>query len=192
MIPIEERPNIIHGEGGVFPTSSGRVEFYWENPAPNSNFGQKFDVEKERLPYWEPPAEAWPVGVEGYPANPLGEKYPLMLFNRHTKWRSHSTYCYTPNLRLLDPEPRAFLSVVDAEARGIEEGDTVKVFNDRGHVVLRARLDNGMRPGMVSVPHGWQSDQFIEGHYANLTSSAYNPICVNGCFNDSLVEVEKA
>jgi molybdopterin-containing oxidoreductase family molybdopterin binding subunit len=181
----------VHGEGGVFPTPTGRAQFYLETPVTNMDYGQTWDVELERLPYFELPAEAWNQSAAGYEKLPLAEKYPLTCFNEHTKWRSHSSFSYTPVLREIDTEPHVFLSVVDAEARGIRSGDLVRVFNDRGSVKVKARVTGALRPGMTNIPHGWQVDQFVEGHFQDLTTRAHSPICVNGSFNDTLVEVEK-
>jgi anaerobic selenocysteine-containing dehydrogenase len=174
----------IHGKGGVFPTPTGRAQFYLENPKPTYIYGQKYDLEKEKLPSWEPPTEAWEE-------NPLYAKYPLRYVQEHTRWRTHSQFGRIEWLRELDPEPIVKMNPVDAEARGIKNRDIVKVFNDRGYVVLRAIINNGMRPGMVNIPHGWQSDQFIEGHYQDLTSNVINSFIPTGSFTDALVEVKK-
>ncbi|KTE92413.1 dehydrogenase [Desulfitobacterium hafniense] len=174
----------IHGEGGVFPTPTGRAQFYMETPTVDIDYGQKWDIEKERLPYFEPPAEAWPQ-------NPLFKKYPLTIFQEHSRWRTHTQWGNVPWLRELDPEPTVKINPDDAAARGIENGDIVEVFNDRGHVVLKAVINNGMRSGTVNIPKGWQRGQFIEGHYQELTSRVTNPVVDNSAYFDVLVEVKK-
>ena len=78
-----------------------------------------------------------------------------------------------------------------AEERGIKNGDMVKVFNDRGFVVLRAVINKGLRPDTIHLPHGWQSADYVAGHHQNLTRSRLDLICGNNCFNDFLCEVEK-
>lgn len=174
----------IYGESGVFPTATKRAQFYVEQPKPQMNFGQQMDIAKERLPYWEPPNEAWDE-------NPLYKKYPLIYGQERPKWRVHTQWSHTPWLKELDPEPIIKLNPKDADARGIKAGDKVKVFNDRGHVVLKAVISNGTRPGMIVVPKGWQIDQYIDGHYQDLTSRVSNAACINNCFYDALVEVQK-
>lgn len=174
----------IYGEGGVFPTATKRAQFYLEQPAPQMNFGQQIDIAKERLPYWEPPNEAWDE-------NPLAKKYPLIYGQERPKWRVHTQWSHTPWLRELDPEPIVKLNPQDADARGIKAGDKVKVFNDRGYVVLKAVISKGTRPGMIVVPKGWQIDQYIDGHYQDLTSRVSHEACINNCFYDALAEVEK-
>lgn len=175
--------NYVHGENG-FPTATGRAQFYLENPAPNHALGHQISFEKECLPYWEAPNEAWSE-------NPLAAKYPLVFGQERPKYRVHTQYGTNPWLLELDPEPIVKLNPKDADARGIAMGDMVKVFNDRGYVVLKAVISNGTRPGMIVMPKGWQRGQFVDGHYQDLTSPAHHEACLNGCFYDALVEVEK-
>ncbi|HPJ35641.1 MAG TPA: molybdopterin-dependent oxidoreductase, partial [Spirochaetota bacterium] len=148
----------INWAGNKFPSPSGRLEFYLEDPKPRIDCGIEIDKSRERLPVFTPPTEAWPD-------NPLMKKYPLVYHTIRQRWRLHSQWHGTPWLRELDPEPVARIHPKDAGARGISTGDTVEVFNDRGHVVLKAVLSEEQRPGMVSVPKGWQRHQFIDGSY---------------------------
>ncbi len=80
----------------------------------------------------------------------------------------------------------------DASARHISTGDTVRIFNGLGEVVCRAKVDKGMRPGVVAMPKGAWRKSSRNG----LTSTALCPSHVNevgggACFNDARVEVEK-
>lgn len=185
---VERNYTYIHGEDGVYPTDTTRAQFYLEKPGRGFygelQYGQTVEWEKERLPHWEPPNEAWHE-------NELHEKYPLSMYQEHVKWRTHTQFSYVPLLREMDPEPVIKLSVKDAEERGIVTGDIVRAFNDRGYVVIKAVVDPGLREGMANIPHGWQRDQFIDGHYNDLTSREMNPIVCNNNFNDVLLEVEK-
>lgn len=178
------KSHLFNGEGGVFPTPTGRAQFYQENPVPQMDFGQQIDVEKERLPHWEPPYEAWSE-------NPLAKKYPLIYTSERPKWKVHTQWGRVPWILELNPEPIANIHPKDAEARKIKTGDMVKIYNDRGHVVLKAVINNGIRPGMVVLPKGWELDQFKDGHYQDLTSRVSNDACINNCYFDTLVEVEK-
>ena len=185
---VDDGYTYIHGADGVYPTATTRAQFYLENPGRGFygevQYGQTVDWAKERLPHWEPPNEAWHE-------NELFKKYPLTNYQEHIKWRTHTQFGYVPLLRELDPEPVIKLNPEDAHERGIETGDIVRAFNDRGYVVLKAVIDAGLRKGMTNIPHGWQRDQFIEGHYNDLTSREMNPIVCNNNFNDVLIEVEK-
>jgi molybdopterin-containing oxidoreductase family molybdopterin binding subunit len=165
--------------GANFQTRSERFEFYSELM---KEYG-------EELPVYIEPAES--------PRQPLGQKYPLSLLHRHSKTRFHTHFTEVDWLRELDPEPVLQINPVDAERRGIQEGDMVKVFNDRGRVKLKARIHQGIRPGVVTVGEGWQARHFAEGCYQELTASTENPALEavtesQGQMNDILVEVKKA
>jgi anaerobic selenocysteine-containing dehydrogenase len=181
----------IHGAGGKFTTATGRAQFYQENPKPAFNYGQPFDPKKECLPYWEPPLEAWQQTVGNYPAKSLASKYPLIFTSERAKFKAHTQFTHCQWLLEILPEPTIEINPQDAAARGIRQGDPVKVYNDRGYVVLKANLHAGLRPGVLCMDHGWQEGQFIEGHYSDLSSRADHPAVSNNCYFDCLVEVKK-
>ena len=83
------------------------------------------------------------------------------------------------------------MNTADAEARGIKQGDLVRVYNDHGYAVLKVLVTEGIKPGVVSIPHGFQADQFVEGHTQDLTNVVMNDFCSNSAFYDFLCEVEK-
>jgi len=181
--------NFVFASDGVFPTPTGRAQFYQESPAPNTNYDlrfydKKWDISKERLPYWEPPHEAWQE-------NPLYKKYPFRLISDHVKFRTHTQWWDVPVLHELDPEPLLKINPDDAAKCGIKTGDKVKVYNDRGYVVLKAEISAGCQKGILTAPKGWEKQQFIDGHFANLSSRVMNPICANSAFNDLLVAIKK-
>ena len=55
------------------------------------------------------------------------------------------------------------MNSVDAEARGIKDGDLVRVFNDRGISVLPAWVTERIMPGVVDVPQGAKFDPDEKG-----------------------------
>ena len=84
------------------------------------------------------------------------------------------------------------LHPVDAGARGIADGDDVRVFNDLGEVVCRAEVRPSVRPGVVSMPKGAWRKSSRNG----FTSTALCPDHVNvvgggACYNDARVEITK-
>lgn len=176
--------NFINGEGGKFPTPTGRAQFYVENPAPNMNYDQQWDIEKERLPYWEPPHEAWHE-------NPLHKKYPFTIISDHVRFRTHTQWWDVPVLKELDPEPIVKINSADAATYDIKTGDKVRLYNDRGYVVMKAAINEGVQPGVLTAPKGWEKHQFIEGHFADLSSRVVNKVCANSAFFDVLVAIEK-
>lgn len=182
----------IHAENGVFPTPTKREQFYQEAPTPYVDYGQQIDVEKERLPYWEPPFEAWPETVGGFEATEASKKYPIIFNTERNKMKVHTMWGRAPWLLELYPEPVIRINPVDADPRGIKDGDYVRAFNDRGEAVFKAQINPGIRPGMVVAPKGWEKDQFQKGHYSDLTSRVFNEACPNNCYFDALIEIEKA
>jgi molybdopterin-containing oxidoreductase family molybdopterin binding subunit len=168
-----------------FATTTGLAEFYFEDRKPVFDFGQGgYDKREVALPYWSRPLEA-------YDENPLKEKYPLNIVTYRDRFKTHTAYALCPWLLEIAPEPTLQISPVDAETRSVTDGDYVKVFNNRGSVVLKAYLDASMRPGMVRTEHTWLQEQYKEGHYDTLTSAAVREPFPSTSPNDCLVQVEK-
>lgn len=176
--------NYVQSEGGNFATATGRAQFYNEAPTPVAAYLDGFDPEHERSAYWEPPYEAWYE-------NPKHEKYPFNMLQTHLRWRTHTQWWDVPALDEIAGEPNIHMNPADAAAKGISDGDQVKVYNDRGYVVLVAYLDNGVQPGTITMPHGYENGQFIDGHYQDLTQNEMHPMTANTGFFDALVDVEK-
>ncbi len=168
-------------EGQVFPTPSGRVEFYVESPAPRLDNGFDLDFTKDRLPHFAEPGEAWPT-------NPLYEKYPIVFFSERPRFRVHTQWSKTPWLNEIDPEPIAKVNPEDAMARGIADGSYIEVFNDRGHAVAKALYSEGVRPGTLLYPKGWQAEHFKAGSWSELTNMNYDKFGVNQNFMDNLCD----
>jgi anaerobic selenocysteine-containing dehydrogenase len=169
-------------EGNVFLTPSGRMEFYLEDPQPDADVGQTFDVERERLPRFFPPTEAWHE-------NPLYQQYPLVLMSERPRFRVHGQWFNTKWLRELDPEPTVKINPEDARVRGIEDGGHVECYNDRGHCVAKAVYNVAIRPGTLVYPKSWQAHQHKAGSWSELASSAFDPVAVNQSFMDNLCEI---
>ncbi|MFX1404801.1 MAG: molybdopterin-dependent oxidoreductase [Promethearchaeota archaeon] len=160
-----------------FNTPSGRIEFYVERSV---KFGQELPV------YIEP--------VEGSPQNLLAKKYPLIFLQSHSRFHVHTSFANNSDLLEINPEPFVEINPMDAQKRDITDDDLVVVFNDRGKVKLKARLNEGVRPGVVDIHHGWWANQFREGSYQDLTHEKINPALMipNFSYFDCLVEVKKA
>jgi len=154
------------------PTASGRVEIYKENLLGYA----------AELPFYKEP-------VEASPANPLFERYPLVLLSSHSRYRIHSTFANLDIVRKREPEPLVRIHEADARRRCIQDGDVVQLHNDRGRVKLRCRVDPSMREGCVLVSEGHWVDQFIEGDPYGLTHDAYSPTTENYAHYDVLVEM---
>ncbi|WP_139651439.1 molybdopterin-dependent oxidoreductase [Raoultibacter phocaeensis] len=162
-----------------FLTDSGRFEFYTDSLA---QFGL-------HVPTYRPPHED--------PHGELGEKYPLVFLQYHDRITIHTQHMLADSLKAVGTEPQLQMNTKDAESRGIQHGDVVRVYNDRGECKVRAFLTEGIVPGSVAIPHGWTPDHFIEGNYQYLTHYKKNEAeefysQSNAALYDVLVEVEKA
>lgn len=172
-------------EDKKFTTSSGRMEFYCDNPL------DLFDkpvpgnlIEANRLPEWIPPREV-------RQDNPLLKKYPLVLMSQRPGYRVNTQWYNTEWLRELDLEPTIFINPDDAKVRKIKEGDYVEIFNDRGIAVAKAVISGGIRKGIISYPKGWQRHQHKAGSFSELDTKAFDRVGVNQSFFDVLAEVRK-
>lgn len=182
----EDEPWIIGGYGEEFPTPSGRAEIYCEIPGARYDYGQDWQSEAkdQQFPVWLPPYENWP-GAE------IRKKYPLSYLTLHERGRTHTQWFACETLREIDPEPYCHISRQDAAARNIKDKDVVEVFNDRGHCVLKALIDDALPESVCYIPKGWQRDQFIEGGYQEMTMNA-GDWCAGGyIFYDAVVEIRK-
>ena len=164
-----------------FPTLSGKIEIYCEHLA---------EMNTPQLP----PIPKYLPTPEGYD-DPLAQKYPLQLLTTHHVSAVHSAMEKLPWLDEAGPR-RAWLSVHDAGKRGIADGDEVLVFNDRGRVLIPAKVTERIMPGVVTIPEGgWfdiAEDGIDRGGCVNiLTPDEHSP---GGAWsaNTVLVEVEKA
>jgi anaerobic selenocysteine-containing dehydrogenase len=166
-----------YADGG-FDTPSGKVEFY----SPDLE-AEGFDP----LPAYRPAHEG-PQGDAG-----LVERYPLTLLT--AKGAHHflnSGYVHVQRAVKAEGEPILDIHPIDAERRGIGDGHTVRVFNDRGSLTLRVRVGDRVRPGVVSVPSGWWASASPSGRSANsLTSDGLSDLGGGGDFHDTLVEVTR-
>ena len=160
------------GEPG-FNTPTGKVELV-------STVLEQYGF--EGLPVYEEPVYS-PVSTPE-----LAMDYPLVLNSGgRVPYYTHSKLRDLPWLNQFMPEPVVRLHPKDAEARGIADGDPVRVFNQFGEVAMKAELSNIVLPGAVDVIHGWQ-----QADINLLTSRDFCPITGFPPFRSGLCEVAKA
>jgi anaerobic selenocysteine-containing dehydrogenase len=160
---------------GGFRTPSGKCEFY------------SAALEKQGLdplPFYNPPAE---VGDAE-----LAQRYPLAFLSPPARNFLNSSFANMVRFRELEREPHLDLHPDDAAARGIADGDMVRVFNDRGSHRLRARVNGKPRRGVVVAPSVWWKKHAPDGGNANnLTSQRTADLGGGATFYDCRVEVER-
>ena len=176
------------GQANPLTTPSGKIEIYsqaladiaatWELPE-----GDVIDP----LPIYTP-------GFESY-QDPLNKQYPLQLTGFHYKSRVHSTY---GNVDVLKAACRQemWINPLDAQKRGIHNGDKVRIFNDRGEVHIEAKVTPRMMPGVVALGEGaWydpDAKRVDKGGCINvLTTQRPSPLAKGNPSHTNLVQVEK-
>jgi anaerobic selenocysteine-containing dehydrogenase len=162
---------------GGFHTPSGKCEFYSA-----ALEAQGLDP----LPFYNPPAELPSSNPE------LARRYPLSFLSPPARNFLNSSFANLQRFRDDEGEPALELHPEDAGARGIADGDRVRVFNDRGSFALRARVNGKPRRGVVVAPSVWWKKHSRDGRNANdVTSQRIADLGGAATFYDCLVEVEK-
>jgi len=163
-----------------FPTPSGKIEIHSHEIA---------DLNNPKIPPIPKYIETWENCND-----PLSKKYPLQLITTHAKRRAHSQFENIPLLREIDTQA-ILINAADAQLRGIYSGDTVRVFNERGEMVITAKATERIMPGVVDIPQGaWYSpdvDALDQGGCANVLTKDETSPAGAFCFNTTLVQVEK-
>jgi DMSO reductase family type II enzyme molybdopterin subunit len=134
-------PSRIHVEGRrAWPTLTGRQQFYLDHPW--------FLAADEALPRWKPLPGDDP-------------RHPIRLTGGHTRWSIHAQWRAHPEmLRLQRGGPSLWMSVEDARARGVRDHELVRVRNEHGAFLVRARPSPAVQPGEAILYHAWEPYQF--------------------------------
>ena len=162
---------------GNFPTPSGKCEFYSE-----SLLREGIDP----LPTFTPPRES----VASNPA--LAARYPLAMISPPARHALNSSFANLPTFLVSEPTPQLEIHPDDAAARGIVNGERVRVFNDRGALVLTARVSTDTRPGVVVALSIWWRKLSPDGTNANMvTGQGLTDLGRGATFYDCLVEAQR-
>jgi anaerobic selenocysteine-containing dehydrogenase len=126
-----------------------------------------------------------PAGLYGYQLDPANAEFPLALISPASDRTISSTL---GELRARHAALQIHSS--DAAARGIGEGDAVRVFNALGEVQCLAALTTDLPPGTVSLPKGLWRKSTYNGFTANtLAPDTLTDLGQGACFNDARVQV---
>ncbi|MCY1400670.1 Dimethyl sulfoxide reductase DmsA [compost metagenome] len=162
---------------GGFPTPSGKCEFFSERMQ---------SAGLDPLPTYIAP-------YESAASNPdLARQYPLSMISPPARNFLNSTFVNVQSLRSTEGEPHLDIHPTDAAARGIEEGNLVRIFNDRGSFVAKARVTDRAREGLVVGLSVWWKKFADDGKNANeVTNQRLTDMGKGPTFYDVLVQVEK-
>jgi anaerobic selenocysteine-containing dehydrogenase len=185
-IPLGFHRNPLNGNPGTEPflpfvegtlaTLSGKIEFDSEVLKARGVDG---------LPGFKPPTESrWGEDAK---------RYPLEFLSRKADNYMNSTFANLDGHRKMETRTSQRLEMhpADAAARGIGEGDAVRIWNDRGEMRLTAMMNEHLPAGVVAGKLDWNKMN-AEGNNVNaLTSQRLTDIGAGATFYSTLVEVKK-
>jgi anaerobic selenocysteine-containing dehydrogenase len=120
----------------------------------------------------------------------LAQRFPLAMISPPARNFLNSSFVNVKSLRDIEGEPVLELHTSDAQPRGIADGEVVRVFNDRGTYVCKARVSDRARPGVVNGLGIWWRKLGLAGTNVNeLTHQRLTDIGRAAAFYDCLVEV---
>ncbi len=159
---------------GNFPTASGKAEFYSET------------LKRQGL---DPVVAFTPPEESRHGSKAAG--FPLELLARKPDNHLNTSFANVPSVRAMEPWIGDLeMHPSDAKARGVRDGDRVRAFNSRGEIVLRARVDGSVAPGVVAARLDWARFS-AGGHNINvLTSEKLADMGNAATFYSVCVEVE--
>ncbi|MBN1189726.1 MAG: molybdopterin-dependent oxidoreductase [Dehalococcoidales bacterium] len=152
-------------ENNPISTPTGKLEYY------SQRLADHFPDDKGR-----PPVAHWIESGEGHDerlSSERAKKYPFLCLSNHPRWRVHSQHDDMQWLREIEtckitgPDGYGYqtmwINPRDAEKKGIKNHDVVKVFNERGGVLLGAYVTERIMPGVIYVDHGARFDPIVTG-----------------------------
>ena len=147
-------------EGKPLLTRSGKIELHSDVIADETQRG-KLHIDGSRriidsLPNdWRdlPPIPAFQKMYRGMDHADIN-RFPLMLLTSYSRYRNHSTFWNVPLLRGDCYRHAMWINAADAKARGIRDGDQVRISNDHGVAILPAYVTSRIMPGITAIHHG--------------------------------------
>jgi anaerobic selenocysteine-containing dehydrogenase len=157
---------------GNFPTPSGRCEFFSARLAAQG-------------------LDGLPDHVPNHEAFNASSTYPLAMISPPARNFLNSSFVNVKSLRDIEGEPLLEMHALDAAARGIQSGDVVRVFNQRGVYRCKLAVSKRARPGVVNGLGIWWRKLGLDGTNVNqLTSQKLTDLGRGPTFYDCLVQVE--
>lgn len=179
-------------KAGNFPTPSGKCEFRVEDAknfvaGPFRQMYEDFQPGEplDSLPDYVPSRETSLTNPE------LAKRYPLNIVSPKSHGFLNSCYANMDHKIKGQGEQFVLINSTDAGSRGILEGDTVRVFNDRGAFEGEAKLTDDVNPGVVVATLGYWR-QLNKGTVNVISSAEFVGMGHAPTFSDNLVQIERA
>lgn len=188
---VGTRDNRAPHKNGNFPTATGKCHFRVDD-AKNfvaGPFRQMYDGFQpgealDSLPDYVPSRETPQTNPE------LAKRYPLNIISPKSHGFLNSCYANMENKIKLQGEQFVMINAVDADLRQIEQGDDVRVFNDRGGFDAKAQITEDVSPGIVVATLGYWR-QRNNGTVNCVSSAEFVDMGHAPTFTDNLVQVER-
>ena len=159
---------------GKFTTPSGKIEFY-------SSALEAAGLDP--MPTFHPADESR-RGSEAH-------TFPLEFLPRKADNYMNSTFANLPGHQKMESPGLAFMHASDAGARQIGDADWVEIYNGRGKIQLRARIDGSVPEGVVAASLNWNKLSAGGNNVNALTSERLTDLGRGATFYSTLVEVRK-
>ena len=175
---------------GHFPTPSGKVELRCDamrahgiDPLPDFQLPDEFNQDHRRTTDDESSAESLSVHSPS----------SLVLISGASHHYVSSSFANQPGLMAKEGTPFVEINPADAAARGIADGDTVRVASARGWCDLRAVVTDDVPPGVAVAPKGPWASRSPDGRNINWTTpDALGDMAGQSTFHSNLVEIRRA
>ena len=160
------------GVGQEFRTKSGKLEIYSAELARQG---------LPPMPDWEPD----PQEVQD------ATRWPLRLLTTPGYFQSHTAFSANEFLRKREGDPVCVLHPNDAAKRGLQAGERVRLFNDRGEVGLILKVSDEIREGVVLVPGQRPEAEAVHGTINNLCSDRLSDLGAGATYQSTFLDVER-
>jgi anaerobic selenocysteine-containing dehydrogenase len=153
-----------------FLTPSGKLEFYSQWLA---------DKGVAPMPDWH----ADPEDEEA------AARWPLRLLTAPGYFQPHTTYSGVASLRLQQGAPVCILHPDEARSRNLQDGQRVRVFNDRGAIGLVLQVSDEVQVGVAFVPGQRRDEETVSGTINMLCSDRYTDMGAGATYQSTWLEV---
>ena len=168
----QAEPFLPYANGG-FRTTTGKAELYSEA------------LKAQGL---DPVAEFVPPDESRHAA--MAKRFPLELLARKADNFLNSTFTNLPVLQSMEERGLLEMHPEDAHSRGVRDGDTVRVYNTRGEIELKVKVNGSVSPGVVAAKLNWAKLTPGGRNINVLTSEKLSDLGNSATFYSVLVEVE--
>ena len=180
-----------HKEGN-FPTPSGKCQFILKDvknfvagPFRQMYEGYQPGQDLPELPDYVPPRESPTDNKE------LASKYPLNVISPKSHAFLNSCYANMDGKQKTQGDQFVLINQVNANERKINDGDKVKVFNERGSYEGLVKVTDDVNPGIIVSTLGYWRQLNEKGTVNSISSAEFANMGNAPTFSDNLVQVEK-